>query len=47
MTNSLSVFLAVVILALIGADTIWNDAAASLFLARRGLNLIEMLAFWR
>jgi len=47
MTNALALVLAILIVALVAADTIWNDHQASLFLARRAIDLIQQLAFWR
>ena len=47
MTNSIAVGLAVLILGAIAYDAIWLDWSASLFLGRKGMQLIEYLAFWR
>jgi hypothetical protein len=47
MTNSMATVLAVVIGGLIAADVVLNDTTALLFLARKALDLIEWLAFWR
>jgi len=47
MTNALAATLALIIAILIAADAIWNANAASLFLARRALDVIDILAFWR
>jgi hypothetical protein len=47
MTNSIAIGLVVLILAALGADLYANDGAASLFLARKGVGLIEWMAFWR
>jgi hypothetical protein len=47
MTNKIALFLAVVLLAAIGLDLGLNDGRAALFLARRFLDLVEWVAFWR
>jgi hypothetical protein len=47
MTNTIAIALALTLGALITADILLNASAASLFLARQGLNLIGWLAFWR
>ena len=47
MTNALAATLALIIVTLIASDAIWNDSAAGVFLARRALDVIDVLAFWR
>ncbi|WP_169052340.1 hypothetical protein [Tabrizicola sp. YIM 78059] len=47
MTNRIALWLGLVLLAGIGADLAFNDAAALVFLARKFLELIEWVAFWR
>ncbi|MEI4232567.1 hypothetical protein [Roseovarius sp. D22-M7] len=47
MTNRIAIILAAVILALLGLDTLANDGAASVFLGRKTVALIEYIAFWR
>ncbi len=47
MTNRLAAWLAILIVAAIAGDAVFNDGASGLFLARKGLNLIDWLAFWR
>jgi hypothetical protein len=47
MTNSMAAVLALFLAGLIGADVFLNDSTALLFLARKTLDLIEWLAFWR
>jgi hypothetical protein len=47
MTNTLAIWLGVIVLGLLAADLIMADGGGSLFLARKGLDLIEWLAFWR
>ena len=47
MTNPIAVFLAVLILAGLGADLILNDGEATMVLARKFFDLIEWVAFWR
>ncbi|MFY0596686.1 MAG: glyceraldehyde-3-phosphate dehydrogenase [Cognatishimia sp.] len=47
MTNSIAVGLGVVVVLAVGADMIWLDGAAGLFLARKFALFVEWLAFWR
>jgi hypothetical protein len=47
MTNQIAIALALPILAAIGVDQALFDGANLLFLAKKGLDLIEWLAFWR
>ena len=47
MTNSITIFLGLLILAGLGYDYMFNDWNASLFLARKLADLIEWMAFWR
>ncbi len=47
MTNSIAIFLVLLILAGLGYDYIYNDWSASLFLARKMADMIEWMAFWR
>ena len=47
MTNPIAVFLAVLILAGLGADMVLNGGEATLLLARKFFDLLEWLAFWR
>ncbi|SDN87992.1 hypothetical protein SAMN05216196_102420 [Lutimaribacter pacificus] len=47
MTNQIAIGLGLSILAAIGIDAFACDGANLLFLAKKGLELIEWLAFWR
>ncbi|MCM2562161.1 hypothetical protein M8756_08335 [Lutimaribacter sp. EGI FJ00015] len=47
MTNQIAIALGLLILAALGYDHYSQDGAALLFLAKKGLALIEWLAFWR
>lgn len=47
MTNRIAVFLALLIIAGLGWDYLYNDMQAAFFLARKTVDLIEWLAFWR
>ncbi|QFT81262.1 hypothetical protein FIU89_11635 [Roseovarius sp. THAF27] len=47
MTNKIALFLALLIIAGLGWDYYYNDMQASFFLARKTVDLIEWLAFWR
>ncbi|PWJ19168.1 hypothetical protein [Jannaschia seohaensis] len=47
MTNKIAIGLGFVLLAFILADIFLNGSEALLFLARRLLRLIELVAFWR
>jgi len=47
MTNALALWLFALVVGLFALDWYLADWGASLFLARKGLGLIEWLAFWR
>lgn len=47
MTNKIAAFLAILILGCLGWDYLFNEMNASFFLARKTVDLIEWLAFWR
>jgi hypothetical protein len=47
MTNKIAIGLALVIATSVLADVVFNDSEALLFLARRLMRLIELVAFWR
>jgi len=47
MTNSIAIGLGLLILGGIGVDAFLTGGEGLLFLARRGLDLIEWIAFWR
>jgi hypothetical protein len=47
MTNTIALYLGLVILAALGLDIFLNQAQALVFLAHRLLGLIEYVAFWR
>ena len=47
MTNRIAVVLVLLIAAGITYDLVQNDGSALLFLARKLMELIEYLAFWR
>ncbi|MFD1511429.1 hypothetical protein [Lacimonas salitolerans] len=47
MTNQIAIGLGLVILAAIGWDQYAHDGAYLLFLAKKGFDLIEWMAFWR
>lgn len=47
MTNTVTIWLALLILGFFVLDHFVLGLEAGLFLARRGLDLIEYLAFWR
>ncbi len=47
MTNQIAIVLGLMILAAIGLDHYANDGAYLIFLAKKGLDLIEWMAFWR
>lgn len=47
MTNRIALGLGILIVLGIAGDVLLNDAAASLFTARRANDLVEWLAFWR
>ena len=47
MSNVMAFVLAALIAAALAADAIWNDAAALIFLARKGIDFLQYIAFWR
>ncbi|MCH2077675.1 MAG: hypothetical protein MK180_12505 [Rhodobacteraceae bacterium] len=47
MTNRLAIILGIMIVTALLADGFLNDGAATLFLMKRFLDLIEWVAFWR
>jgi hypothetical protein len=47
MTNTVAIWLGVLIVGFFLLDQFVLDLGAGLFLAKRGLDLIEYLAFWR
>ncbi|SDH97287.1 hypothetical protein [Lutimaribacter saemankumensis] len=47
MTNQISIGLGVAVLVAIGIDAYAMDGANLLFLAKKGMELIEWLVFWR
>jgi len=47
MTNRVALYLALVLIALIGADGLLNNWTASIFLGRKLVVLIDYLEFWR
>ncbi len=47
MNNATAAALALLIVALLAADAVLNDAGALTFLGRRMIQLTEYMAFWR
>ncbi len=47
MTNTIAFYLGLVILVALGLDFVFNDFMASLFMARKFLELLNWIAFWR
>ncbi len=47
MTDRIALFLGLMIVAALGWDYFFNDFAATFFVARKVVDLIEWLAFWR
>ncbi len=47
MTNTIALYLAIVLAAGVGADLLLNDGAAIVFLTRKLVGLVEWVAFWR
>ena len=47
MTNRLAILLGLILLALIAADIFLREASGLLYLARKFLNLLNYIAFWR
>jgi hypothetical protein len=47
MTNTIALVLGIMIAAAIGVDIVANEGTALAFLARKFLDLVEWVAFWR
>jgi hypothetical protein len=47
MTNLIALFIGVVLALAIGADLVANDGNALMFLARKFLDLVDWVVFWR
>jgi hypothetical protein len=47
MTNTIALYLGIVILAALGLDLLLNDGQALVFLMRKLVGFIEYVAFWR
>lgn len=47
MTNSLAISLVILIAAALAIDYTFFDWAGSVFMAKRGIDLIQYLAIWR
>ena len=47
MTNTIAVFLIALLLAVLGIDAVFNDGSTTLLFAKKFLELIEWVAFWR
>jgi hypothetical protein len=47
MTNQIALAIGLLLLALIGLDLAANDGAGLMFTARKFLDLVEWVAFWR
>jgi hypothetical protein len=47
MTNSLAIGIGIVLAVGLAVDFIFFGQSGALFLARKGLDLLEWLAFWR
>jgi len=47
MTDTIALFLGIVVLSALGLDLLANDGQALVFLTRKLIGLIEYLAFWR
>jgi hypothetical protein len=47
MTNTIALYLGLVVLAGLGLDIFLNDGQTLLFVTRKLLGLIEYVAFWR
>ncbi len=47
MTNTISFWLGLLILALVAVDWLYLDWQLTLFLARKFVDMIEYVAFWR
>jgi len=47
MTNSIAIGLAAIILLCLATDAVANDWQASIFLAKKTIDLIDWVEFWR
>lgn len=46
-TNTIAVVLGALVLGGLASDVVFNDTKASLFLAKKFLEFLEWIAFWR
>ena len=47
MTNTIAIWLVIFIALAVGYDYLQHDSAGALFLARKGVDLLQWVAFWR
>lgn len=47
MTNSIAIGLGILILGAIGIDAFLTGSEGLMFVARKGIDLLEWIAFWR
>jgi hypothetical protein len=47
MTDRLALVIVLLVVVAIGADLLANDGAATMFVTRKFLDLVEWVAFWR
>ncbi len=47
MTNTIALYIGIVILFCVGLDLVANDGAALVFVMRKLVGLVEWVAFWR
>jgi hypothetical protein len=47
MTNKIAIWIGVIVLGLLSLDFFLYDWAGTIFLLRRGVDLVEWMAFWR
>ncbi len=47
MSDRVALIVAILLVCAVAYDVFFNDAMSIVFLARKGTNLIEWIAFWR
>lgn len=47
MTNTIALYIGLLLVGAIGADILFNDGIALMFLLRKFISLVEWVAFWR
>jgi hypothetical protein len=47
MTNTIALYLGIIVVAAIGLDIVANDGTAVMFMVRKFLDMVDWVEFWR